>query len=95
MGLVQLSSKHLKTLTRIFERPTRSDIEWREVESLLNAFGAKITEGNGSRKRISLNNVRAVFHEPHPRKELDKGAIKSLKSYLVISGMVDDQGNVI
>ena len=94
MRLVQLSSKQLKTLIRIFERPTRSDIEWREIESLLDAFGAKVTEGSGSRKRISLNSVRAVFHEPHPRKELDKGAIKSLRYYLIISGTVDDQGNV-
>jgi hypothetical protein len=29
-----------------------------------------------------LNEVRAVFHRPHPRKEADKGAIKSMKRFL-------------
>ena len=28
------------------------------------ALGAEISEGNGSRVRIALNGVRAVFHRP-------------------------------
>ena len=66
------------TLKAIGEDPVRADIEWRDVESLLNALGAEITEGNGWRVRFSLNGVRAVFHEPHPEKEMKKGAIRSL-----------------
>ena len=45
----------------------------------------EIKEGRSSRKRFILNNVRAVFHEPHPGNELDKGTVKSLKKYLVKS----------
>jgi hypothetical protein len=26
--------------------------------------------------------VRAVFHRPHPRKETDKGALKSVRRFL-------------
>jgi hypothetical protein len=36
---------------------------------MLKAMGAEITEGEGSRVRIALNGVRAVFHRPHPQKE--------------------------
>jgi hypothetical protein len=25
---------------------------------------------------VALNDVRAVFHRPHPQKETDKGAVK-------------------
>lgn len=41
-----------------------------------------VSEGSGSRVRIALNGVRAVFHRPHPRKETDKGAVKSMRRFL-------------
>lgn len=49
---------------------------------MLVALGAEISEGNGSRVRIKLNDVRAVFHRPHPRKETDKGAVVSMRRFL-------------
>ena len=68
-----MKSKHRKTLRAIFENPIRSNIPWADIESLLIACGAKISEGRGSRVRIVLNDVRAVFHRPHPRKEVIRG----------------------
>lgn len=41
-----------------------------------------MSEGRGSRVRITLNGVHAVFHRPHPRKETDKGAVKSMRWFL-------------
>jgi len=77
-----LNSKHRKTLQAIFDAPTRTDIEWRAIEAMLVAAGATIDEGSGSRVRIVLNGVRAVFHRPHPRKDTDKGAIRSMQRFL-------------
>jgi hypothetical protein len=37
--------------------------------------------------RIALNEVRAVFHRPHPEKETDKGAVKSMRRFLVEAGI--------
>ena len=82
-----MDSKHQKTLEAIFERPERANIPWRDVEALLIALGAEITEGNGSRRRIALKGVRAVFHRPHPHKETDKGAIKSVSRFLEAAGV--------
>ncbi len=79
---MKLSRKHRKTLCAIFEDPVRSNISWADIEKLLVALGAELSEGKGSRVRIYLNEVRAVFHRPHPRKEADKGAIKSMKRFL-------------
>jgi hypothetical protein len=62
-----MNKKQRKTLDEIFERPDRSDIPWAKIEALFVALGAEITEGNGSRVRIPLNDVRAVFHRPHPK----------------------------
>lgn len=74
-------------LAAIFDDPVRSNIGWRDIESMLNAAGAEITEGAGSRVRIALNGVRAVFHRPHPQKETDKGAVKSLRRFLIEAGV--------
>ena len=82
-----MDSKHQKTLEAIFERPERANIPWRDIEALLIALGGEITDGNGSRRRVALNGVRAVFHRPHPHKETDKGAIKSVRRFLEAAGV--------
>ena len=82
-----MSPKHRKTLAAIFVEPLRSNIEWSSIERLLVALGAEISEGSGSRVRIALNGVRAVFHRPHPRKEIDKGALKDMRQFLMNAGI--------
>ena len=79
-------NKHRRTLRAIFAEPIRAHGNWKDVEVMLAAFGAEISEGKGSRVRIVLNNVRAVFHRPHPRKETDKGALRSLRRFLTEAG---------
>lgn len=87
-----LKNKFRKIVDKIFETPERPDIKWKDVESLIKNLGGEIKEGSGSRKRFRLNETRATFHEPHPGKELDKGAVKSLRKYLVNSDMFDKKG---
>ena len=77
-----MNKKHLATLEAIFADPVRANIVWRDIESLFAACGGEISEGEGSRIRIALNGVRAVFHRPHPQKETDKGAVKSVRRFL-------------
>jgi hypothetical protein len=45
-------------------------------------LGAERDGGRGSRVRFVLNGIRAVFHRPHPRKETDRGAVKSVRRFL-------------
>ena len=82
-----MQSKHLRTLQAIFDDPVRASILWTDIENMLGALGAEIRESSGSRVRIVLNGVRAVFHRPHPRKETDKGAIKSMRRFLLEAGV--------
>lgn len=88
---MKLSNKHRKTLRAVFENPVRSDMAWADVEELLGALGAEVSEGRGSRVRVSLNGVLAVFHRPHPRKETDKGALRSVLRFLVEAGMEPEE----
>ena len=82
-----MNSKQQSILERIFKDPVQSDIEWKDIENLFKALGAEITEGNGSRIRVKLNDQRAVFHRPHPERETDKGAIKSVRQFLTNGGV--------
>ncbi len=74
-------------LQSIFETPVNASIVWKDVESLLIALGADLSEGRGSRIRVALNGVRAVFHRPHPKKEADKVVVVSVKRLLKEAGV--------
>ena len=87
MILFCMASKHQKTLALIFESPVRADVNWVDITALLRRLGAEISEGKGSRVRIALNGIRAVFHRPHPGKETDKGALKSMRRFLAEAGV--------
>ena len=82
-----MNKRHEKVLDQIFENPVRADVSWSEIESLLVALGADLSEGRGSRVRIVLNGVWAVFHRPHPRKETDKGALQSMRRFMKEAGV--------
>ena len=81
-----MNQKHRRTLEAIFDEPVRSNIPWRDIEGMLQAAGAEITEGKGSRVRIALSGVRAVFHRPHPQKETAKGAVCAMRRFLTEAG---------
>ena len=88
---MSLSSKHRKTLEAVFEDPVRSNVAWTDVEKLFGALGAEVSEGRGSRVRVYLGGVRAVFHRPHPQKDTDKGALRSVRRFLVEAGVEPEE----
>lgn len=82
-----MDSKHRRTLEALFEKPERANIAWRDIEALFTALGAEVTGGSGSRVRVALNQVRAVFHRPHPQKEANKATVKSVRRFLEAAGV--------
>lgn len=82
-----MNKKQRQTLQKIFEKPERSDLSWDDIEGLFLSLGAEVTEGKGSRVRVALNDVRAVFHRPHPARVANKGSVKSVQRLLIESGV--------
>lgn len=80
--------KHHKTLCEVFASPTRANISWSRIESMLIHYGAIINEGSGSRVRIQLNGLRATFHRPHPEKEASKASVDSMRDFLETAGVL-------
>lgn len=86
--MTSLSARHQKTLQQIFSLPTPAALEWRKIEALFVALGAKVSEGNGSRVRCEINQVVASFHRPHPEKEAKVYQVKDAMAFLIAVGVI-------
>lgn len=85
-----MNRKHYATLRAIFETPARANVLWADALALMETLGTQISEGAGSRVRFKLRGVRMVLHRPHPGKELDKGAVVTLREFLRNAGVEPD-----
>lgn len=86
--MVSFKGKHGGTLEAILARPDRGNIKWDDVLALFTWLGAEVSEGSGSRVRVRLNDVPAVFHKPHPKKECSKPMVRSVRRLLVQAGVI-------
>ncbi|MFZ3234320.1 MAG: type II toxin-antitoxin system HicA family toxin [Stellaceae bacterium] len=86
-----MNRRHRRTLGRIFAEPTPADLRWSEAETLLLALGAEISEGAGSRVRVVLSGVRAVFHRPHPGPETSRGLVRAVRDFLAAAGVTPEE----
>jgi hypothetical protein len=82
-----MNRKQRQALGKIFEKPDRSDIEWSDVEALFRALGGELSEGRGSRVRVAMKDVKAVFHRPHPERVINVGALKAVRRFLMEAGV--------
>ena len=82
-----MHGRHRRILARIFADPVPADLRWSEIEALLRAAGAEISEGAGSRVRVALGGARAVFHRPHPSPNAKRGAVRAVRDFLVAAGV--------
>jgi len=74
-------------LEAVFESPPPANLRRSTVESLFEALGAEITEGQGSRARVRLRRQVGVFHRPHPRAEAGRGMLRSVRRFLESAGI--------
>ncbi|HEV7996865.1 MAG TPA: type II toxin-antitoxin system HicA family toxin [Stellaceae bacterium] len=86
-----MNRRRRRTLGRIFAEPTPADLRWSEIEALLRAAGAEISEGAGNRVRVALGGVRAVFHRPHPGPETRRGSVRAVRDFLAAAGMEPEE----
>ena len=85
-----MAPKRDKTLEQVFKNPVPANIKWRDIENMLLSFDAEIKEGIGSRIRVRLNGVITSFHRPHPSPDTKKGAVLSVRKFLIDAGISYD-----
>lgn len=82
-----MNSQHRGTLRAIFSQPVPANLEWRRIEALFLALGAKMAKGSGSRVAFVLNGRRADFHRPHPGKEAKRYQVRAAREFLEAAGV--------
>ena len=82
-----MNNKHNRTLKAVFAYPVSGTIEWKAIEALLVAAGAKIIEGRGSRVRFVYGKVVATFHRPHPDKDAKSYQVRDARIFLEAIGV--------
>ncbi|HPO08355.1 MAG TPA: type II toxin-antitoxin system HicA family toxin [bacterium] len=82
-----MNKRHRETLGKIFEASVPASLQWRDIEMLLLALGARTVEGRGSRVRFELNGVVATFHRPHPEKEAKSYQVRDARHFLEQAGI--------
>ncbi len=86
-----MNRRNRRTLEAIFEQPTRSDVRFAELESLLRALGARKLKRKGSRRCFVLPEGAVInLHEPHPRPELAKYQVEALREFLEARGITPE-----
>ena len=83
-----MNSQTRRTLARIFAEPVPADLRWRDIETLLRALGADISRGAGSRVRVALKGVRAVFHRPHPGPVAKRSLVRAVRDLLIAAAVM-------
>lgn len=83
-----LNNHHRRTVEKIFQHATSSNVEWREARSLLEAVGTVVEEHNGHLK-VTLGPETEVFHE-YGEKNVDKQSIANLRRMLGQAGLAPD-----
>lgn len=76
-----------RTLEALLTHPTSGSIPWQDIEALLRALGAEVSEREGSRVAVVLFGEVRVFHRPHPSPRTDKGAVVSVRRWLEQHGV--------
>ena len=82
-----MNSQQRRTLARVLAEPAPADLRWRDIDTLLRALGADISKGSGSRVRVALGGVRAVFHRPHPGPNAKRSLVRAVRDFLIAAAV--------
>src|SRR5215470_16142660 len=77
-----MSHKHDNLIREIFHDPISTNIQWREIESLLRHLGADIESLSGTRVRVKLNGHEGILQRPHGGNTLGRQDVQHLREYL-------------
>jgi len=87
-----MNSKQRAILRAIFEKPTRANIKFSDIERLFIALGGKVFEAKGSAIRIVFpNGFKYDQHRPHPQKEAKRYQVEDARTLLELMGVNPDE----
>ena len=85
--MLTMKAKHRKTIAGIFAKPTKANIKFSDIESLIEALGGEVRESDGSRVVLELSGIREYAHRSHPGKEAKKYIVERIREWLTGLGV--------
>ncbi len=85
-----MNNRHRKTLQAVFINPVSGNILFADIEALLVAVGAVLSEGRGSRIRFDSGDESVYFHRPHPGKESLRYRVLDARNFLIRIGVTNE-----
>jgi hypothetical protein len=82
-----MKTKHDRTLSAVYQKPTSGGIVFSDLESLVVAPGGAVSEGAGSRIAFELRGKRRYLHRPHPGKEAKRYQVEDLRDWFIELGI--------
>lgn len=83
-----MNHHHRKVLHALFDHPMSGNIQFRQVESVLQELGATIDHRSGDRIGVTLGEHKAVFHRA--QHDLPKDEVNRIRHFLEESGVKPD-----
>lgn len=82
-----LNSRNRAILASLLEKPTRVDIRWADIVTLITALGGTVTSKGGSHHRLSLNGKIGIAVRPHPQPTVARHTVNAVAEFLRKAGV--------
>jgi len=82
-----MNSKQRHVLEAVFQKPTRRNILWTDIEQLFIGLGAEIANRGGSVVTVKMGKRPQTFHRPHPGKEAPAYCVNAVRKLLIENGV--------
>lgn len=76
-----------QTLEAVFAVPTKSNIPFADIETLIVSLGGEVREGKGAAVVFELHRRRLFLHRPHPQKEAKRYQVAKIRQLLQSVGV--------
>jgi len=80
-----MNHRHRKTLQALFAHPISANIDFKEVQHVLEELGAEIDNKSGARIGVTLKGHSAAFH--HANHSLTKDEVVQVRKFLETCGI--------
>lgn len=84
-----MNHKHRKVLAQLFAHPISANIDFKEVEHVLQELGAEIENKSGNRIGVTLNGHKVAF--THVNHSLPKDEVVQIRKFLETAGVTPEQ----
>jgi hypothetical protein len=83
-----MNHRHRKVLAALFAHPISANIDFKDVEHVLQELGAEIDNKSGSRIGVSLKGHTVAFH--HGNHSLNKDEVVQVRKFLETCGITPE-----